>query len=54
MAMDNFITVKGAKVEEISISGPSGAELISAGFAWPTKAYRYQDSEYALPIILQR
>ena len=54
MSMDNFITVRGAKVEEISISGPNGAELISAGHVWPTKTYKYQDSEYALPVILQR
>ena len=54
MSMDNFITVRGAKAEEISISGPNGAELISAGHAWPTRTYRYQDSEYALPVILQR
>jgi Xaa-Pro aminopeptidase len=54
MSMDNFLTVKGAKVEEISISGENGAELISAGHVWPTKTYSYKNNDYALPIILQR
>ncbi len=54
MSMDNFITLKGAKVEEISISGENGAELISAGYAWPTKTYSYKTNAYALPVILQR
>lgn len=54
MSMDNFITVKGAKVEEISISGENGAELISAGHAWPTKTYSYKNKAYELPVILER
>ncbi len=54
MSMDNFITLKGAKVEEISISGQDGAELISAGYAWPTKTYSYKENNYKLPVILQR
>ena len=54
MSMDNFITVSGAKVEEVSISGEKGAELISAGHIWPTKTYIYQENAYNLPIILQR
>lgn len=54
MSMDNFITISGAKVEEVSISGEDGAELISAGYSWPTKTYCYEDNTYNLPTILQR
>lgn len=54
MSMDNFVTVSGAKVEEVSISGENGAELISAGYSWPTKTYCYEDNTYYLPTILQR
>lgn len=56
MAFDWFITVKGAKVEELSMSGPSGAELLSASATgvWPTKPYNYKGNTYHLPTILMK
>lgn len=54
MSAEYFVTVRGAKVEEVCISGMNGAELISAGHAWPTKTYRCGNNSYGLPVILQR
>lgn len=54
MAFDWFITVKGAKVEELSVSSPSGAELLSATGVWPTKTYYYKGNTYNLPTILMK
>jgi len=52
-AFDWFITITGAKVEELSISGPR-PELFSARGAWPLKTYEYGGVELQLPQILRR
>lgn len=54
MATDYFITLKGAKTEELCISGQKGGELISCGHFWPTKKYEWEKHAYELPIILKR
>jgi len=54
IAYDWFITVTGAKVEELSISDPKGAKLLSATGVWPVKEYCYKGFKYNLPIIYQR
>jgi len=56
MAFDWFITVKGAKVEELSVSGPNGGELLSSSVEglWPTKSYRWKDNSYNLPLIMMK
>jgi Xaa-Pro aminopeptidase len=50
---DWFITITGAKVEELSISG-SRPEVLSACGAWPLKAYEHSGVTQRLPQILLR
>lgn len=50
---DLFVTVKGAKVEEMCLSSDDGGINLTATGHWPLKTYRYGDREYRLPIILQ-
>ena len=50
---DWFITITGAKVEELSISG-SRPELLSACGAWPVKTYAHGGVTMRLPQILLR
>lgn len=54
MATDYFITLRGAKTEELCISDPKGGELISCGQFWPTKKYEWSAHSYQLPVILKR
>ena len=50
---DWFITITGAKVEELSISGSKPAVLSACG-AWPLKRYEYDGATLDLPAILVR
>jgi len=50
---DWFVTITGAKVEELSISG-ARPEVLSARGAWPTKTYTWGDTALQLPQILGR
>jgi len=50
---DWFITLTGAKVEELSISGTT-PEVLSACGAWPLKRYEHKGVELHLPEILRR
>jgi len=52
MVYDWFITVAGAKVEELSVSGHDGGKVLSAAGAWPLKEYAWQGKTYKLPVIL--
>lgn len=52
-AFDWFITITGAKVEELSISG-TRPEVLSACGAWPLKKYAHNGMELHLPEILRR
>lgn len=56
MAFDWFITVRGAKVEELSVSSPAGGELLSSSIEgkWPTNSYRWKDKSYDLPLIMMK
>jgi len=51
---DWFITVTGAKVEELSLSSNDGGILLSAGASWPSKKYSYRENTYDLPAIYIR
>lgn len=51
---DWFITVTGAKVEETVMAGPEGGEVLSAGGAWPVKAYTVGAYTCQLPTIYRR
>jgi len=50
---DWFVTITGAKVEELSMSGPK-PELLSACGAWPLATYTHGGTTLALPQILRR
>lgn len=54
MCFDWFITVSGAKVEELAIAASDGAELLSVKGHWPTKEFAFEGKTYALPDILVR
>jgi Xaa-Pro dipeptidase len=54
MPTDYFITLRGAKTEELCISNKAGGEVISCGQFWPTKTYEWETHKYNLPIILKR
>lgn len=51
-AYDWFITVTGAKIEELGLSTPKGPEVVSATGKWPVKKYGYNGMEFMLPQIL--
>lgn len=52
MCYDWFITMRGAKVEELCMARPGGAEVLSVTGAWPTKEYAVGDYRCRLPVIL--
>ena len=52
-AFDWFVTITGAKVEELAISGPK-PEILSACGAWPRQRYEHAGVELLLPQILGR
>jgi len=52
MPLDIFITLRGAKVEELALTGDGGAEVFSATGKWPTRAYEYGGKQYDLPAIM--
>lgn len=54
MPTDYFITLTGAKTEELCISGAEGGVLISSGYEWPTRTYEWNGIRYNLPTILMR
>ncbi len=51
---DWFVTVTGAKVEELSLSLGGRRELLSAAGAWPTRPYASGDLAVETPWILER
>lgn len=53
MPFDFFVTVKGAKVEEMCLSGVDGGINLTAAGHWPVRVYRYDGQEYQLPVIMQ-
>lgn len=54
MALDMFITLQGAKAEELALTGDDGAEVLSAAGHWPTRVYEYGGRKYQLPVIMMR
>ena len=52
MPLDIYITLRGAKVEELAITGDNGAEVLSATGKWPLKGYEYKEKLYHLPAIM--
>lgn len=54
MPLDIFITLRGAKVEELAMTGPNGAECLSASGYWPVKNYSYGGKDYKLPVIMMK
>jgi Xaa-Pro aminopeptidase len=50
--LDMFITLRGAKVEELAVTGDDGAEVLSAPGGWPRKTYEYGGKSYRLPVIM--
>lgn len=54
MPLDMFITLRGAKAEELALTGDDGAKLLSATGHWPTRTYEYGGKKYALPAIMMR
>jgi Xaa-Pro dipeptidase len=53
-AYDWFITVKGAKVEELSINTGGRREVLSAAGFWPVQRYAINNEVIELPDILLR
>lgn len=51
---DWFLTVTGAKVEELVMATPDGGEVLSAAGAWPTKEYAYGEFHARLPTLYLR
>jgi Xaa-Pro aminopeptidase len=51
---DWFITITGVKVEELSLSGPAGPEVLSACGGWPTREYEHDGVWLRLPQIMLR
>ena len=53
-AFDWFVTITGAKTEELVISTEKGPEVVSATGQWPSCAYAYAGFTVNLPSILRR
>jgi Xaa-Pro dipeptidase len=53
-AYDWFITITGAKVEELGINTDKGRELLSVTGKWPTKEYKFNGQNFNVPQILMR
>lgn len=53
-AYDWFVTITGAKVEELSINSGKSQEFLSVTGKWPTKEYGYNGKKFMLPSILMR
>ncbi|MGI5919393.1 MAG: M24 family metallopeptidase [Christensenellales bacterium] len=51
---DWFLTVTGAKVEELVMATPNGGEVLSAAGVWPLKRYVYGDFSVNLPALYIR
>jgi Xaa-Pro aminopeptidase len=54
MPLDMYITLKGAKVEELALTGDEGVEVLSATGKWPVKTYEYEGRIYTLPVIMMK
>ncbi len=52
MCYDWFITVTGAKTEELAMARPDGARVLSAAGWWPVKEYQVGDYTCKLPQIM--
>ena len=50
---DIFLTLTGAKVEELVMAGPQGGSALSSG-SWPTKRYTAGEYSCELPVILEK
>lgn len=51
---DWFITVTGAKVEELVMAAPQGGTVLSATGIWPVKEYIQNKYSVKLPVILEK
>jgi Xaa-Pro aminopeptidase len=51
---DWFITITGVKVEELSLSGPAGPEVLSACGGWPLADFEHDGVRLRLPQIMRR
>ncbi len=51
---DWFLTVTGAKVEELTMATPNGGEVLSAVGAWPQKRHVYGGGSIHLPTLYIR
>lgn len=54
MCYDWFITITGAKIEELSMATPEGGKLLSTGGGWPTTEYKVGNYTCRLPAIMMR
>lgn len=52
MCLDWYLTVTGAKVEELAMIHQEGPELLSVNGFWPTKEYSYNGQSFQLPDLL--
>lgn len=52
MCLDWYLTVTGAKVEELALIKNDGIELLSVNGFWPVKQYTYNGQTFELPDIL--
>ena len=50
--LDVYITLKGAKVEELAMIHDDRVEVLSVTGKWPHKTYEYNCQSYQLPVIL--
>jgi len=53
-AFDWFITITGVKVEELSLTGRKGPEVVSVSGRWPVRTYEYDGRSFELPAILMK
>lgn len=52
MCLDWYLTVTGAKVEELAMIQKDGPELLSVNGFWPVKEYTYNGQTFCLPDLL--
>lgn len=53
-AYDWFVTVTGAKVEELGLNADGAFSVLSQTGRWPSKTFRANGSSFALPQIMMR
>ena len=53
-AYDYFITITGAKFEELTLLTEDGVEVASLGPGWPTRSVQTPNGETVVPDVLIR